>query len=944
MLQTHCKTNILRNISICSKRLGTLLILTLFFSSIRATTEASPEFHTINILNGLSHNMVNAIHKDSHGFIWLGTLLGLDRFDGIDVVHYPQLKEHSVYAICETDSLTLWAGTDKGLIQLNRKTEEIEKFSLNENDLTIRTLHPLSPDKMLIGSSQGLFIWEKGEIERIHIEGSALSPTNNIAAIVETELPTIFYIASTDGLIYLDLNDKQTKVYKYPSSEPGKSSYSCLARAENILYLGTRESGVVTFNLHTKQFHSFPYKGNPYIKTIQVGENGSLYVGTDGEGVHRVSIKDGSILKTLKRIPGNKGISSNAIYSFLKDGDTYWIGTYMGGLSYTPMSRNLFSTYQFNALFDSKNSNIRSFYIASNGQKIIGTREGMFYISEHKNIAKHYTSQSSILQADIIMSVFPLSDQEYLVGTFGGGLYKFHAPTATLSYFSKDERFQKGSFTGFRKDKEENIWISSSQGMFIYNPQKEQEIIHYTNANSGLKNNHIYSTLIDSNNRVWFGTTGGVTMYDLADRSFNSDMFPTHILPYTKNIHYMYEDKHKNIWFCDAKEGVIKVDEHFTAFEHFTTATFLPSNSVTSIQEDVNGNMWIATQRGLLNLQGKGENPSLYSLYDGIPGYIFNSSAQQTSDGTMWWGNEQGLVYYNPIVHAGKQSAEKAPVITSISVAGKKLHAGSELMPYSSIFTSEMSISTDSSIELNFSALNYSHVNANIYEYILEGYDKEWQMLMTGNKASYSNLPQGKYVFKVKLSSGSNEQCSTLRLTVHKNFSAAWLVILSILAMLALVFSYSRLLSKYRQIKAGFSAKKEDSSDPKEKYAKVRMEEKDIENIRKRLTTYMEKEKGYLNPDLKLQDVANIIGCNSVELSLVLNVHLNTSFFDYINGYRVEEFIIRIQHESSSKYTLSSLSEQCGFSSRTSFFRSFKKIKGTTPADYIKSIGVELRK
>ena len=92
----------------------------------------------------------------------------------------------------------------------------------------------------------------------------------------------------------------------------------------------------------------------------------------------------------------------------------------------------------------------------------------------------------------------------------------------------------------------------------------------------------------------------------------------------------------------------------------------------------------------------------------------------------------------------------------------------------------------------------------------------------------------------------------------------------------------------------------------------------------------------YLNPDLKLQDVANTIGCNAGDLSQVLNLYLNINFTDYINQYRVEEFIIRVQDKSASKYTLAFLSEQCGFTSRTSFFRSFKKLKGKSPAEYIK--------
>lgn len=118
------------------------------------------------------------------------------------------------------------------------------------------------------------------------------------------------------------------------------------------------------------------------------------------------------------------------------------------------------------------------------------------------------------------------------------------------------------------------------------------------------------------------------------------------------------------------------------------------------------------------------------------------------------------------------------------------------------------------------------------------------------------------------------------------------------------------------------------------------MEEKTAMLIIGKLNECMEKDRLYLNSDLKLQDVAKVVKCNTGELSQVLNMFMNIGFTDYVNKYRIDEFIKRIQDKSASRYTLVSLSEQCGFSSRTSFFRSFKKFKGMSPAEYIKEHGI----
>jgi hypothetical protein len=304
-------------------------------------------------------------------------------------------------------------------------------------------------------------------------------------------------------------------------------------------------------------------------------------------------------------------------------------------------------------------------------------------------------------------------------------------------------------------------------------------------------------------------------------------MFPPHIQSCTRSIRFIFEDSHKNLWFCDNKEGIVKVDKSFGHFEHFTTADFLPSNSVMSILEDKNGGLWFSTQRGLLYYRDHGENIQFYSLYDGIPGYIFNNPVQETADGTIWWGNEQGLVYYSKEKSEKKNSynSPALPAITAISVAGKTLHAGDENMPYASVFTKEMSIGGGQSIEFTFSTLNYSQVNTDIYEYQLEGYDKGWQVLMTGNKVSYPGLPLGKYIFKVK-SSSNPEQVVSLIVHVRWNIPMiVWLTLICVVSVILLLFFYSRLLAKYRQVKRNLSGRKGEGSYQKEKYAKVRMEE-----------------------------------------------------------------------------------------------------------------------
>ena len=101
----------------------------------------------------------------------------------------------------------------------------------------------------------------------------------------------------------------------------------------------------------------------------------------------------------------------------------------------------------------------------------------------------------------------------------------------------------------------------------------------------------------------------------------------------------------------------------------------------------------------------------------------------------------------------------------------------------------------------------------------------------------------------------------------------------------------------------------------------------------------MQEKRLYVNPDLKIADLASVLNVSPYTLSYVFNQFLNKNYYDYLNDYRIAEFKRLLNEDEYSKYTLSALAELCGFSSRNSFFRYFKKTTGITPNEYVQSIG-----
>jgi AraC-like DNA-binding protein len=110
------------------------------------------------------------------------------------------------------------------------------------------------------------------------------------------------------------------------------------------------------------------------------------------------------------------------------------------------------------------------------------------------------------------------------------------------------------------------------------------------------------------------------------------------------------------------------------------------------------------------------------------------------------------------------------------------------------------------------------------------------------------------------------------------------------------------------------------------------------EKIEKSLHHVLTEQQPFLEPDLTLRALAKQIGTTDKKLSAHLNQHLRVNFSDFINAQRVEAFKNKVQQGALEHYSIIGLAKTCGFKSKSSFYRSFKKAEGTTPSDYFKKL------
>lgn len=933
------------------KNIFTIILFLLLSFPLRAYVQTDV-FRGLSVSDGLSDLLVNAIYKDSAGYVWLGTGNSLDRFDGVHVRHYPiaggneQLKR--VNALAEMPSGRLWMGNGAGLWRLNRESGALEQVVPETIGCAVNCLLSLR-GVLYVGTERGLFIYDQGTFEQVLLDGNVFAAANAVMAICEGTKGRL-WLATRRGLYALYLSDHSIVAYHNVLSDKHLCSFRNMTRIGDMLYLGTMEQGIVRFDTRTGQFTPYVNVGCNVISSLSSDGKSQLYVGTDGNGVHFVDVDSGEIVCSMRHEAGNDAsLRSNSVYSLLVDRDgIIWVGFYQFGLNYTLYQNGLFSVYAWPPRFDSKDMPIRA--IAINGsEKLIGSRDGLFYIDERRGIFKSFRAPQ--LRSDMVFCIL-FHEGEYYVGTYGGGMYVFNPQTLSLRDFDDTLQmpFHKGHIFCLREDTSRRLWVGTSAGLYCYKDGALQA--HYTSGNSKLPDGNVYEIYFDSTGKGWICTENGMCIWDPSSSSLRTDIFPEGFV-HKEKIRVVYEDSAHTLYFFPDKGALFVSDLTMNVFHRLQPGTPLEGRDGLFIIEDAAGWLWMGTSDGLFRYD-KQDNFVPYNFVDGIPSSIFTLCPPVLDgSGRLWLGNSKGLVYMD-VADVDRREENLPPVrVTDVHVNGK-----SSPLPAEEQADGSRKLSLNSSqknVTFCFSDFTYTAPAYMSYEYKLEGKDENWVAVTGRSDVTYYNLPSGSYLFKVRR---MGEPSSEDRLTVSIAPPFMLWAVLGF-ALVAFVGGVSYLVRRKREAgAAGRNSRTETLPQPQplplpqpveaevpkslpaeEKYKSIKVDADECRRMLERLDELMRTEKLYTNPELKIADLAATLHTTTHLLSYLFNHHLNRNYYDFLNDYRIEEFKRLVASEEYAKYTLAALAELCGFSSRASFFRYFKKATGITPNEYIRNLG-----
>lgn len=781
------------------------------------------EFKHIKSIDGLSHDTVYCITQDKDGFVWFGTEDGLNKFDGSKIKAYQKeldnnnsLENTNCSALFVDSSNMIWIASWGGGVEvLNPRNDKIISYvndpsnpnSISDNN--IQSIFEDSKGTLWFGTyTKGLnkFDRKTGEFKSyLYDKNNNDSLSSNRVWSINENLDGSLLIATDKGL---DKFDPKTEKFTHFNNEIKNRVRTIYWDKNKNLWLGT-QNGLCKFDINTREYKYY-FSGTNDSTTNVIGSiyedsKGNLWVGTSN-GLNVFNRDTGIFTRFINNPEDSNSISNNDIRAIYEDNSSnIWIGTRGGGINKIDIKPPKFQYFNNikNGGITLSNSNVTSVLQDSTGIIWVGTNNGGVNKIDLK------TNKSEYLMGDIqkeenrnIKALCEDVDSIW-IGSLGG-LNKICKSTGEIFTY-KNKPNEEGSLSNntvlsILKDSSGTIWIGTlAGGLDQYDKAKDKFISYITDNNNpkSISSNTVNCIYEDSMKELWVGTQNGLNKFNSQSKEFTK-------YKYNKNntegisdniVNCIYEDNMKNLWI-GTQSGLDKYDRTTNKFEVYTIKEGLPNNCIHSIIQDSEGKLWISTNKGISVLNLKENKFSNYDLDDGLQGNGYNNNACAiTKDGKILFCGINGLDFIN-ISDVNKSTFVPPIVITSFKIMDKYIDFNKILQDKESIKLTYK----DKLFSLEIAALDFTKPEKNQYAYKLEGFDKDWTYAGSRNYLSYTNLPSGKYVLRIKGTNSDgvwNEQGISIPITVvpppwATNFAYAIYILLLLASTYLAIRYYTR--------------------------------------------------------------------------------------------------------------------------------------------------------
>ena len=908
----------------------------------------------LTLADGLAGETTYKVMTAHDGTTWIATSNGVSVFNGKQMHTLRIIDEQgqsvAVRDLCELKDHTINAATDAGLYHISGNTWGFKRVLPQVERITCLMA---VGDTLYIGGEQGLQYYVGNELRHIDIDVSKSGLSNIVRQYTRDENGKIWFLGR------FDLNSFDPKTGKIEQHQPSLnerrialSDFALLGNGRFVV--GTRANGLFLCNLLSGTTEPIEGIGN-IISTVQYSADGYVCVATDGAGAYML---DGKTLEIKEHFStegsGRNRLPSNGVYCYYRDPNgVNWFGFVRYGLAFTYHYGHTFQPFSV-ADFTSEGLNVRTF-CKHGDDLVIGMPNGFYHVNAQTGSSRFYSSKD--LGGGHIVNKAVWYNGCFYIGTFDGGMRVFDPDKQTVGKQTFSPIFDDGSIGDMKVDSSGRLWVGCTEGLVIIDDGKVEQ--HFTEQNSRILRGLILSITFDDSDNAWLTGASGCSLYSSRSKSIVETTFPK---GFFSRMPWMYGAKgHDGLVFMRTGPQTFYTNQQMTDFGELTLPVAFSDKWCRSFIDDMKGHYLLGTERGVFCFDYDLKGMRHFGYGEGLRGDFINDMLLD-QDGRLWVATSQGLFYADltNLTVTDEQSPYKVRLYD--------IRRGVDLLEMYEEFSAnesrriKLGWNLTSEVMQAYPVLpDYSKQAGRLYEYHID--NGEWIPVDDGQYLDIRHLGLGKHRLEVRLA-GKAGTASVYTIAVVPSAWAVFEMILLIIAigLLWLWWRFRKttkvLLSERDEIEDAlieseeFLAKLSDEvergvkseqlfEEPTEKYQKVKVDEDECAEIVQRMKDYIERNKVYTNVDLKMKDLADVLHLSAPKLSQVFNLYLKENYYDFINRYRLNEFKRLIEEGAYKRFTITSLSEQCGFK-KSNFFSTFRKVEGMTPNEYMKKKGIKI--
>ena len=473
---------------------------------------------------------VTSIQEDGHGILWVGTetnLYSIENGSKLTTVKPSNLSSFSEYfRVIRTDhSGRIWVGTNRGVFIYNPANNLAESVKI-KGTLANEEIWEILPDQngvVWIGTySSGMFTINASTLESKHITIDPDNDRSNTVRAISKAPNGKYWIGTRGGLYLYDPSKGIVAKYYHDDREPKSlvnNSVVCISRdAKGNVWIGTRQglNLLIEEKINIQGFKSMlgddHYLNSGEIYAFWTDRSGKIWVGTESGGINILDRKTARFTYLMPQKNNPNSLSSNCIKAMVEDGkNNLWIGTYLGGLDLYNLQTGVFKHFKndpsnSNSLSDNR---VWALLRDSNQDIWIGTSRG---IDKYDQQTGGFIHNNNLVNGQQVNWIVEDSDHFLWIGA-----------EEVVIYNPRDQKITslKESTRFMLEDSKHRFWLTTlSHGIALYS--KEKGVVRYYNEKNGLANNQTLTILEDKEHFLWISTTNGLSKFDPEKERFHN--------------------------------------------------------------------------------------------------------------------------------------------------------------------------------------------------------------------------------------------------------------------------------------------------------------------------------------------------------------------------------------------------------------------------------------